>query len=130
MHSRIAPRNDAPEHSVEIGYLRDLTTAIKVTYYHLEDMRRYSHDLSIDLIGGWQVHRANLIRCEGMGSPRPTFDRSKHQTEVEFVDTLLARISQGITEGNPIAHITETHIATLERCYRSISTCRHQMIWY
>lgn len=129
---RIAP-NERPEHSVEIGYLRDLTIAIKWDYYGIGGDRRDVPPLNIETVGMWQVHRRALTGCHNFKSlelkPRLS-ERGIHETEIIAVDNLLVKIMQGLSKGNPTGHIDSEDILALERAYRALGVCKSHDVWY
>jgi hypothetical protein len=130
MRGRIAPLNTRPEHIVEIGYLRDLTIAIKRDYYSIETMRD-TLPLTIETLGVWQVHRRELSGCHGFNGLKPRFDdRSAHEEEITVVDNILAKIGQGVMEGQPTGHIDSTDIFALEKAYRALGRCQSKLVYY
>lgn len=132
MHNRIAPRESRPEHQLEIGYLRDLTIAVKVEFYNIE-RNKYTRPLSLELLHEWDTtYRTPLTACEKwtFRDVRDMHTTKIHRAEVAFVDDLIERLRTGINEGTPTAHITIDDIEALGRAYRALDVCREQLVWY
>lgn len=132
MRSRIAPMDSRPAHNLVIGYLRDLTIAVKVGFYNLTEHRPYSPALDHELLARWAIeHRHEVARCRGYQMRVPRFDGSHiHETEVKQIDVIIEKLKAGLDEKNPTRDITSDDIETLEKAYRSLDVCKEQLIWY
>jgi hypothetical protein len=132
MRGRIAPLNTRPEHIVEIGYLRDLTIAIKWDYYGLGG-RSDVPPLSIETLGLWQAHRRDLVGCHNFKSltlnPRLP-EHGIHEKEITVVDNVLAKIGRGLLERKPTGYIDSDDILALEKAYRALGGCQSKLVYY
>lgn len=132
MRSRIAPMDTRPVHDLEIGYLRELTIAIKVKFYDLTEHRQYTQELTHELLARWVIeYRHGLTRCNGYRGGIPRFDgHSAHEKEIQQIDTIIDKLKAGLNAQQPTRDITLEDIETLEKAYRALDVCKEQLIWY
>jgi hypothetical protein len=131
MHSRIAPREHRPTHRDTQGYLNDLAAAVKTAFYRIEGVT-FWRPLSLEMLHEWELtHQYELATCsERLFSRNELVEHSKHEKEIVFVDALIAKIRQGFSEGNPVAHVTLSDIEQLERTKHAIGVCKTRTIFY
>lgn len=132
MQSRIAPLDSRPVHELAIGYLRELTIAVKVKFYDLTEHRQYAQELTHELLAQWSVeYRYELTRCNGYRGGIPRFDgHSAHEKEIGQIDAIIDKLKAGLNASNPTRDITTDDIETLEKAYRALDVCKEKLIWY
>jgi len=120
----------APQHGIEIGYLRELVTAINVAF-NLEESNEYTRVLDGDLLAEWRrIHRRQLINCPNTRHDiRFMADRNPHYREIKAFDDLVDNLKDGLANGNLATKITLEDIKQAERGCEALETCLLHTGW-
>lgn len=133
MH-RMAPRNEIPDHEVEIFFLNGLLADIKLWLHDIEprkDILKRIHE--------WQfVHAPNLIKChsynfkplDNLGRPKKLGVQRGHESAVTFLSALFADAEKKLDDQEHDGALTDERFEEAREHVDSLESCKHQRIWY
>lgn len=131
--NRIAPRNEIPDHEVEIFFLNGLLADIKLWLRDIEprkDILKRIHE--------WQfVHAPTLIKCHGynfrakdaLGIPKLGVQRG-HGDAVAFLSALFMDVERKLDNEELNEGLTDERFEEAHEHMDSLEFCKSQRIWY
>lgn len=127
---RIAPYDTMPEHILEMGYLTDLSTAIKCVVHGIRAVGLPT--LDNDLLAAWAlVHRPTLIRCAGYDGLIPLIERDcAHTAEIERIDALIDKLKRGLAEEDALKYVKASDVVQMGHDRQALGRCLRKRVWY